>query len=143
MNARPAAIGVGIITVLLGLAALLYPERTLGVLGLAVQNAAHTAAALGEVRATYGGCFLVLGIYTVLGAASPYTHRSRLTMLGLVWLGSAAGRLLGVSMDGNPGLFGWIGVVFELAMGTTLVVAAVSATPPAAASGPAVPVTSS
>ena len=139
MNARLVAAVVGGINVLFGLAGLLYPERVLGVLGLAVQNAAHTASALGEVRATYGGAFLVLGIYTVVSAGNPYASRGRLTLLGLVWLGAGAARMFGVWMDGNPGLLGWLAVVFELAMGLALVTAAGTAMPAASAGLPASP----
>ena len=54
------AILVGFVILLLGAAGLLYPERMLGLLGFAVQNPSHVAAALGEVRATYGGLFIVI-----------------------------------------------------------------------------------
>ena len=132
MNARVAAIAVGLITLALALAGLVYPERVMGLLGFTVQNAAHTAAVLGEVRATYGGIFLVLGVATLVAAANPSANRGRLAFLGLVWLGALAARLFGVSVDGNPGLPGWMSATFEAAMGGTLLAAAQAATPPGA-----------
>jgi hypothetical protein len=53
-------------------------------------------------------------------------------MAGLLWLGLCAGRLIGVSVDGNPGLFGWIYVVFEATFGSALVWSALAKMPIAA-----------
>ncbi len=140
MSPRVGTVVAGVLSLLLGLSGLVYPERVLGLLGFAVASTAHAAAALGEVRATYGGVFLVLGVSTLLAAGNPAAHRGRLTLLGLVWLGAAAARLFGAYVDGNPGLIGWLSAAFEVAMGGTLVVAAQSrgtvavepvATPPA------------
>jgi Domain of unknown function (DUF4345) len=77
MNGRMTTIIPGAIIVLLGAAGLVYPERVLGLLGFSIQNASHAAAALGEVRATYGGIFLVMGIATLVAAADPPRHRGR------------------------------------------------------------------
>ena len=138
MNVRLATALVGGLSLVLGLAGLLYPERVLGLLGFMVQNASHSAAALGEVRATYGGLFTVIGVYTLLSAVDPPAHRARLLLLGLLWLGAFTGRLVGVFADGNPGLFGWLPAAFELVMGGTLVVASGSSEPaPAGAQPPA------
>ncbi len=131
MNARITTGVVGAVTLLLGIAGLFYPERVMGGLGFAVLNAAHAAAVLAEVRATYGGIFLVLGISTLLATADPARHRARLLFLGLIWLGAGTAHLFGVWVDGNPGLFGWLATSFDLAMGTALVLAA-QAPPPAA-----------
>jgi len=124
MTPRVTAILVGFVILLLGAAGLLYPERMLGLLGFAVQNPSHVAAALGEVRATYGGLFLVMGLAALLGAFDPVAHRGRLRLIGLLWLGAAAGRLLSVYIDGHPGLPGWGAAIFELLMGGALLVAA-------------------
>ncbi len=121
MNPRVVAIITGVITTALGLAGLLYPDRVMGLLGFAILNSANTAAVMGEVRATYGGLFVVLGVYTLLSAVDPGAHRSRLMFIGLLWLGACAGRLLGVNFNGNPGLPGWVAVALELLMGGALV----------------------
>ena len=127
MNPRATAVVTGLIMVALGLAGLLYPERVLGILGFTVFNASHAAAAYGEVRATYGGLFIVMGIFTMMAAMDPAVHRSRLLFIGLLWLGACAGRVFGVVVDGNPGLFGWLAVAFELAVGGALCLASQTA----------------
>ena len=129
MNPRVVAIITGIITTALGLAGLLYPDRVMGLLGFAILNSANAAAVMGEVRATYGGLFVVLGVYTLLTSMDPAAHRSRLLFIGLLWLGACAGRLLGVNLNGNPGLPGWGALVLELLIGGALVAAALTARP--------------
>ena len=114
----------------LGIAGLIYPERVLGLLGFTVFNASHAAAAYGEVRATYGGLFIVMGIFTVMAAMDPGANRSRLLFVGLLWLGACAGRFFGVFVDGNPGLFGWLAIAFELAVGGALCLASQAAPEP-------------
>ncbi len=127
MNPRVTTIIVGSIIVALGVAGLVYPERVLGVVGLAYANPSHMAAALGEIRATYGGIFIVMGVSTLLAAMDPTVHRGRLLFVGLLWLGACAGRLFGTYVDGNPGLPGWGAVAFELVIGGALVAVAQSA----------------
>jgi len=129
MNPRVVAIIAGVITTALGLAGLLYPDRVMGLLGFAILNSANTAAVMGEVRATYGGLFVVLGVYTFLSAMDPAAQRSRLLFIGLLWLGACAGRLLGVNINGNPGLPGWVAVALELVVGGALVAASLIARP--------------
>jgi hypothetical protein len=121
MNPRVTTILIGIIILALGGFGLIYPERVLGMLGFMSANASHSAATLGEVRATYGGLFVVMGIYTLLAATDPAAHRARLLFVGLLWLGACAGRLFGVYVDGNPGLPGWGAAAFELLIGGVLV----------------------
>src|SRR5437867_11576700 len=108
MNARVTVAIAGTLTLLLGLAGLLYPVRVLALLGFMVESLSQSAAALGEVRATYGGIFIVLGVYTLMATVNPAAHRSRLVLFALIWLGALLGRLFGVSVDGNPGIFGWL-----------------------------------
>ena len=129
MNPRVVAIITGTITTVFGLAGLLYPDRVMGLLGFAILNSANAAAVMGEVRATYGGLFVVLGVYTLLAAMDPAAHRSHLMFIGLLWLGACAGRLLGVKINGNPGLPGWGAAAFELVMGGVLVAASAIARP--------------
>ena len=129
MNPRVVAMITGAITTVFGLAGLLYPDRVMGMLGFAILNSANAAAVMGEVRATYGGLFVVLGVYTLLAAMDPAAHRSRLMFIGLLWLGACAGRLLGVNINGNPGLPGWGAAAFELIVGGALVAASAIARP--------------
>ena len=132
MNPRITAVVTGLVIVILGVAGLFYPERVMGLLGFAVLNPSHAAGALGEVRATYGGLFLVMGAYTVLAAMDPVGNRGRLLFVGLLWLGTGAARLFGVYVDGNPGVPGWLSVAFELVMGGALVIVAQTVATPVA-----------
>ena len=124
MNPRITTIIVGSIITLLGLAGLLYPDRVMGILGFGATNMARAASVLGEIRATYGGIFLVMGVFTLLAARDPAAQRGRLLLIGLMWLGACAGRVLSVSLDGSPGLPGWLTAAFELAVGGALLAAA-------------------
>ena len=132
MKPGVVAVVAGVVTTVIGLAGLLYPDRVMGMLGYAILNTANSAAVMGEVRATYGGLFVVLGGYTLLSALDPAAHRSRLMFIGLLWLGLCAGRLLGVNVNGNPGLPGWGAAVFELIIGGFLVAASLTSRPAAA-----------
>jgi drug/metabolite transporter superfamily protein YnfA len=120
MNPRGVAGIAGTIILALGLAGLLYPDRVMGLLGFAVLNPSSAAAALGEIRAIYGGLFVVMGVYTLLAVVDPFAHRARLRFVGLLWLGAVAGRLVGVSIDGSPGMPGWLSLGFELVIGGAL-----------------------
>lgn len=122
-NARLLAAAVGGLTLVLGLLGLLYPDRMLGWLGFAILSPSDAAGGLGEIRATYGGLFVVLGALTLLAALDPPMHRDRLLLVALLWLGVAGGRFLGVVVDGNPGLFGWIYLAVEVVMGGALIAA--------------------
>jgi len=124
MTPRSTSIVVAFVILLLGVAGLIYPERVLGLVGFAVQNPSHAAAALGEVRATYGGLFVVMGLAALFAALDPVANRGRLRLIGLLWLGACTGRLLGIYLDGNPGLPGWGAAVFELLVAGALLVAA-------------------
>jgi hypothetical protein len=131
MNTRVSVSIAGTVILLLGLAGLLYPTRIMSLLGFTVLEPAQAAAALGEIRATYGGLFVVMGIYTMLTAINPPAHRGRMLFIALLWLGACAGRLVGVWLNGSPGLFGWVAVAFELGIGGALLVAALLVGPAA------------
>lgn len=124
MNPRVATAGVGALMLLLGLAGLFYPDRVMGMLGFAVMNPSSAAAVLGEMRATYGGLFVVAGAWVLWAAMDPAANRGLILFVGLLWLGASGGRLFGIFVDGNPGILGWLSVVFELLVGGTMVLAA-------------------
>ena len=85
-----------------------------------------------EVRAVYGGLFGVIGVFTMLSAIDPVASRGRLVALGWCWLGLAGGRLLGVMLDGNPGLQGWTFVAWEMAAGVLLLACTILVSRPSA-----------
>lgn len=122
MNPRIAGWIGSALTLLGGVFALLSPEQALPWLGFrAVEPLAWT---LGEVRATYGALFVVLGAFGVHAALDPPARRSRLIMIGGLWWSVAAGRALGAWIDGSPGMFAWIYLACEVALGGLFVVAA-------------------
>ncbi|HXJ37385.1 MAG TPA: DUF4345 domain-containing protein [Candidatus Eisenbacteria bacterium] len=131
MNPRVVAGVLGAITVAMGLGGLASPERAMTFVGFAPLVPTQPAPALSEARAVYGGLFTVLGAFTLWGAIDPPGKRSALLMAGLLWLGLCAGRTLGISIDGNPGVMGWVGLVWEAAFGTALVWSAVARLPTA------------
>jgi drug/metabolite transporter superfamily protein YnfA len=133
MNPRVVAGVLGANTLLMGLGGLASPERTLALVGFAPLVPTAPALAYGEARAAYGGLFAVLGAFTLWGAIDAAGKRSWLLMAGCLWLGLCVGRCIGVSIDGNPGLWGWGAVVFEGAFGTALVWASLARLPQAAA----------
>ena len=127
----------GLIILVLGGAGLSSPGRVMGLLGYTLASQATSAATLGEVRATYGGLFVVMGLLTTLAAVNPVANRGRILFVGLLWLGTCAGRVFGAWVDGSPGLFGWLSAAFELGVGLALVVVSQTATDAPATSRPA------
>lgn len=120
MNTRAIVGVIGAITVVLGLGGLIYPESVMRLVGYDYQGPPNVPGTLGEVRAVYGGMLIVAGVFTLLCAPDPRANRERLVLLGLLWLGTGAGRVLGIFLDGNPGVVGWLSVIAELAGGGAL-----------------------
>jgi hypothetical protein len=120
MNPRLTAAAVGTIILVLGLTGLLAPDFARVTLLGFTADPARLNAVNGEVRATYGGFLVVMGLVTLLAAMDPVAHRARLRFIGLLWWGACAGRLLGAYLDGDPGLFGWLAAGVELVVGGAL-----------------------
>ena len=136
MNARIVVAVVGAVTLLLGIGGLVYPESVMRFVGYGYQSPPNVAGTLGEVRAVYGGMLIVAAVFTLLAVPDPRAHQGRLLLLGLLWIGTGSGRLLGVFTDGNPGIIGWLSVVAELGGGGALILAsraAGSQAPPSSA----------
>jgi uncharacterized protein DUF4345 len=129
MNPRIVAGVLGAITLIMGLGGIATPDRVMAFVGFAPSTEANRVLALCETRAAYGGLFAVLGAFTIWGAIDPAGKRSALLMAGLLWLGLFAGRAIGISIDGNPGIFGWLFLVFEAAFGMALVWSAIARLP--------------
>ncbi len=122
MNGRVVTAFIGILTLAFGAYGMAYPERMLAFAGLDTLSA-NRAAGLVEARAVYGGVFLVLGIFTLWAATSPRNHRRELLLIGCIWLGLFGGRMVGVSIEGNPGMLNTLGAVIELVVGCLLLAA--------------------
>ncbi len=138
MNPRVTTIVLGAIIFGLGLVALLFPQFAMDrILGFAVAPSHAANAVLGEIRATYGGLFVVMGLCTLLAALDPAEQRGRLQLIGCLWLGASLGRLSGAYIDGDPGVMGWLAVAFEAAIGFGLIGVPYLKGSPAPASAPA------
>ena len=123
MNPRIVVAAVAGLMVLLGLFGLFRPAGAMDLVGFAPERMAEPAAAYGEARAMYGGLFVAGGGFLLWVSMNPAAHRGAIVLASFLWLGAAGGRILGVMVDGNPGLFGWFSVVFELAVGGALLFA--------------------
>jgi hypothetical protein len=66
---------------------------------------------LAEVRATYGGFFLALGLFAIWSRSSTV-----FVALGLAWAGAAAGRIVSIVVDGSFSLKNVGAVAFEAAI---------------------------
>jgi Domain of unknown function (DUF4345) len=133
MNPRIVVLVIGIVSTVLGVGGLISPTLVMErVVGFAVDPAFSENFVRGEVRAVYGGMFTVLGVATLLAAMDVYAQRARVLLIGFLWLGLCGGRLIGVAVEGSPGLLGWFSVAFELIIGGLLVASATMAWPPVA-----------
>ncbi len=107
MNPRITTTVCGLLTLILGVLGLVYPEFIMStVLGFTVDPKFSANFVRGEVRAAYGGLFSVMGVATVLAAMDPVANRARILFVGLLWLGACGGRLFGVLVDGTSGRVG-------------------------------------
>jgi hypothetical protein len=122
MNGRAIAAVIGVITLILGGMGIAYPREVLQWVGFDLLST-NPQAGLAEARAVYGGLFLAMGVFTVWAATSPRAHRGELTLLGCLWLGLFVGRMVGVSIDGNPGLLNTVAAVLEAIIGSLLIAA--------------------
>ena len=114
---------VGGLTLAFGAVGLIRPSLVMSFAGLMPSPDAIPAAVMGEIRAVYGGQLIVIGAFTLQAALAPAAHRARLTFIGLLWLGVCAGRLFGVTVEGSPGLMGWLNAALEFLAGTLLLLA--------------------
>ena len=122
MNGRAVTAFIGILTVGLGIIGLTYPLHVMDWVGFSPLMTKPNAGTV-EARAMYGGLFLVLGIFTLWAATSPRAHRAELLLIACLWLGLFGGRMVGVSIDGSPGLLNTLGAVFEVVVGCLLLAA--------------------
>lgn len=122
MNGRVVTATIGVLTVAFGLIGLTYPLHVMDWVGFAPLMTKPNAGMV-EARAIYGGLFLVLGVFTLLGATAPRTHRGELLLIACLWLGLFGGRMVGVSIEGSPGLLNTLTAVFELVVGALLLAA--------------------
>jgi hypothetical protein len=70
---------------------------------------------ISEIRATYGGFFLALGSYALYAQATEVFF-----VLGVAWLGAAAGRVVSVAIDHSHAPKNIGGIIFESTIGVLL-----------------------
>lgn len=100
------------LTLVLGLLGLLNPNLTLGLTGLQVVD----PRGLSQARALFGALFLTMGGSMLWATAARPRARGVLRFAGVLWLASAAGRLLSLLLDGS---FSWASILlllFDLAV---------------------------
>ena len=122
MNGRAVTAFIGLLTLGMGLIGLLYPLHVMDWVGFSPLMTKPNAGTV-ETRAMYGGLFLVLGVFTLWAATSPRRHRGELLLIACLWLGMFGGRMVGVSIEGSPGLLNTLGALFELVVGCLLLAA--------------------
>ena len=122
MNGRAVTAVIGILTVGLGAFGLARPLDVMSWVGFSVFPNNPIAGTV-ETRAMYGGLFLVLGVFTLWAATAPRAHRAELLLIACLWLGVFGGRMVGVSIEGSPGLLNTLGAVFEVIVGCLLLAA--------------------
>lgn len=101
------------ITALLGLMGLVRPSAAAAFTSLEPKG----RIGISEIRATYGGFFLALGL-CALWLQEPLAFQ----IVGLAWIGAAGGRLLSVIVDASRERKNLGGIVFEAGMGALLLV---------------------
>jgi len=103
-----------LITMVMGAIGLLKPAMAMKITGLAMPEG--VVFAISEVRATYGGLFLVLGLSAlVLGGDAEIAA-------GLAWIGAAAARAGSIIYDQADCRENRMGVAFEAITGLLLIV---------------------
>ncbi|MEE2674579.1 MAG: DUF4345 family protein [Myxococcota bacterium] len=70
-----------------------------------------------EVRAMYGGLQTAIGLLALLGILRPGTQAAVLLALGFLFVGLASGRMLGILIDPEPGIYNIGAVAFEALFG--------------------------
>lgn len=100
------------ITLGLGLMGLVWPMAAARLTGLKPEG----KLGMSELRATYGGFFLVLGAYCLVTQ-----EEVAFTLVGLAWLGAAAARLISIFVDRNREAKNLGGVLFEGIIGALLI----------------------
>lgn len=108
-----AHIAGAVITAALGLMGLVKPAAAAAFTSMSPVG----KIGVSEIRATYGGFFLFLGVFALI-VREPLAYQ----VLGWAWIGAAAGRAVSVVVDASrePKNFG--GIVFEGVIGALLLV---------------------
>ena len=106
-----------VVTVVLGCLGLLFPSAVGRILGIKPERPLGTS----EIRATYGGFFLCLGIGCLAAQSVP-----AFTMVGAAWCAGALARVVSYAVDGSRTMQNLAGVGFEAGVGLAMLAAQLS-----------------
>lgn len=81
-----------------------------------------TASGLTDMRATYGGVQLAMGILLWVLASNPLWLKPGLIGVFAAMVGMASGRALGMVIDGSPNVMMWAFLALEIVVATAAVV---------------------
>ena len=76
-----------------------------------------SSSGLIDIRATYGGMSLAVGIILYLLATGKDTLKIGLISVSVLMLAMAMGRIIGIGLDGTPNIYMYIYLALELAVG--------------------------
>ena len=76
-----------------------------------------TGVATAEARAMYGGLQTSVGLLALLGLMRPGLQPAVLLALVFVFFGLASGRMVGILVDPDPGVYNFAAFVFEALFG--------------------------
>jgi hypothetical protein len=102
------------VTAALGCLGLLFPTAVGRVLGIQPGG----PLGISELRATYGGFFLCLGVGCMVAQSVP-----AFTVVGAAWCAAALARLVSTFADGSRSRHNIAGVVFEAGVGLSMLAA--------------------
>lgn len=102
--------GAGV-TITLGVMGLIFPKKAADFTNLSWKS----PEGFSEFRSTYGGLFIILGIYPLIDG----TYHSYFT-IGFAWLATGLGRVISIFVDGCFTKKNWFAVAFETSIGITL-----------------------
>lgn len=103
--------GLGFIS--FGLLGLVSPDTTVNLIGLELLG----ADAKIEIFAQYGGLFIAIGSFGLLGALRESMQRSSLLLMLMVYVGLGGGRLIGLLVvEGAAGSYTYGAMAFEFLM---------------------------
>jgi len=111
---RFVVLATGLFFLFYGIAFALAP---LTMTALVTDDSPDTASAIIDLRATYGGLSCAVGVALLVLSARPAMLPMGLLLTATVLLAMAAGRLLGMLLDGNPNGLMVVYLVAELVFG--------------------------
>lgn len=102
-----------LVTLGLGVYGLFWPLGVANFVGIVPEG----GRGVSEIRATYGGLFLAMGLFAVVMQSTDVFR-----VVGVAWLGAAAGRSFSVVRDDSRSGANFGGIVMETLIGLSLLI---------------------